>query len=614
MLRKNNRNISIYKHIVLPGVLCLFLTTLHSQIHPRQLRNEILESQKAIEKENKKAEKNNKNHKEPTLPEFKPVAPTANPLAKKGATIIYLEKADMMTFDQFKLPDIQLVKGNVRFRHDNAIMFCDSAYFYTNANSLDAFGHVKIVQGDTLFVYGDFLFYDGNQKLARLRHNVKMENRKTVLTTDSLNYDRMKNIAYYFTGGTIRDQVNTLTSIWGQYMPATNVALFRDKVKLVNKDYTMDADTLKYNTRSHIANIVGRTHIIYKNETDIYSTSGWYNTTNDQSMLLKRSLVVHQKGKTMTGDTIFYDKKKKYGEAFNNVILTDENRKNTLSGDYVYYDELKDEGFATDSALFTDWSSKDTMYVHADTVRTSKDSIYNLVRGYHRVRFFRNDVQGLSDSLSYNERDSVLYLHGQPVLWAENNQLSGEVIHAMTKGKKVDKIYIEDNAFASQQTDSIHYNQLSGKEMIAYLDSNQLKKVDVNGNAESVYYPVDDKDSSLVGLNKTQSSYVKMYLKNKKIERVVLTSASSGTMYPIEGLTNSELYLRNFFWIPEQRPLKPIDVFKEFPKTERFKPGAPSKTPGKGGSASGKNAASSPSIKPGSPPKTMKTEKNNTSR
>jgi len=192
-------------------------------------------------------------------------------------------------------------------------------------------------------------------------------------------------------------------------------------------------------------------------------------------------------------------------------------------------------------------------------------------------------VQGLCDSLAYSARDSVMNMYGEPVLWSENNQLSGEFIQAFTKNQKVDHVNIQRAAMAVQQEDSVYFNQLSGKEIIAYLDSGQLRKVDVNGNAETIYYPKDDKDSTLVGINKTQSSFVVMYIKNKKVERIVMTTATTGNMYPLTQLSGSDLYLKNFFWLEDQRPLKREDVFMTFPKTARIKQGVANKTGAPGG-------------------------------
>lgn len=571
-----------HRHVVFFGVLCLFIVVLQAQIRPKQLRKEVLQSQSPAPVQKAKKGKKSANTFGKPLSPNKPLAPIISPLDIKGVTLVYLENSETLSYDKITSPDIQVLKGNVRFRHDNALLYCDSAYFYEKANSLDAFGNVKIVQGDTLFVYGDVLFYDGNIKLARMRRNVRMLNRKTTLTTDSLNYDRITNLAYYYTGGKIVDQENTLTSVWGQYSTSTNDAVFKKDVHLDNKNFKLDADSLKYNTKTHIANLIGPTHILYNDETDIYSNRGWYNTSTERSMLLNRSLVKHKDGKTLVGDTIFYDKKQKYGEGFSKVIMNDTVQKSTLYGNYSYYSDATKVGMASDSALLVDWSGKDTMYVHADTLFTSKDSIYDVARGYYNVRFYRNDVQGLCDSLAYSARDSILNMHGEPVLWADENQLSGEFIQAFTKNEKVNKIHIQRQAVAIQHQDSVYYNQLSGKEMIAYVDSNQLRRVNVNGNAETIYYPLDDKDSTLIGLNKTQSSFVVMYLKNKKVERVVMTSATTGTMYPLAQLPGGELYLKNFFWLENQRPKNKKDLFLIFPKVARPKPGADTDEPNAG--------------------------------
>ncbi len=549
-----SKQINIIKYIVLGVVLCLFFTKPSAQVRPGQLRQEILNNQQTKTKPTTtKANKKNRRTVN-SLITPKPLAPIVNPLNNRNATLVYLENTETLAYDQFTNPDLKILKGNVRFKHDNAYLYCDSAYFYEKANSLDAFGNVRIVQGDTLFVYGDFLFYDGNLKLARLRQNAKLINRKTTLTTDSLNFDRNTNLTYYYTGGKIVDPENTLTSVWGQYNTSTNDALFRNNVVLTNPNYSMNADTLQYNTKSSFANIIGYTKIVYKDETDIYSTKGWYNTANERMMLLDRSIVKHKDGKTIIGDTIFYDKAKKYGEAFVNVVMTDSTEKSTLYGDYIYYNESTEAGLATDSALLVDWSSKDTLWLHADTLRTFKDSVFNTAKGYLNVRLFRNDIQGICDSLIFSERDSVINMYGEPVLWAEENQLSGEFIQAFSKNKKVDRIHIQRSAMAVQKIDSLTFNQLSGKEMIAYIDNSELRRVHVNGNAETIYYPMDDADSTIIGLNKTESSFVVMYLKDKKVDKIVMTSATSGVMYPLGQLIGGDIYLKNFFWLEKQRP------------------------------------------------------------
>lgn len=494
---------------------------------------------------------------------------------EEGSTLIYLEQCDRLSFDQERLPDAQLLHGNVRFRHDSVLMYCDSAYFYESRNSMDAFGNIRIEQGDTLFVYGDLLFYNGNTKLARLRNNVRMIDRQTTLTTDSLNYDRIQNLAYYFTGGTIQDSLNTLSSTWGQYSPDTKEAFFNRNVRLENPNFVMETDTLIYNTESYISDIVGPTQIIYQEETNIYSTRGWYDTNTEKSMLLDNSLIVHADGKTLRGDTIFYDKKAKFGESFSNVELTDSVQKTTLYGDYCVYDEIKEAGLATRKALLTEWSSEDTLFVHADTLATRKDSVYNTMYGYHNVRVFRNDMQSVCDSMFYTDRDSIMSLYYEPIMWSGDNQISADFIQIYMNGEDIDHAHLQGSAIAIQKEDSIRFNQLSGKEITAYFRDRELYRVDVNGNTETVFFPKED-DGTLLVINKLISSYAQMFFKDRKIDKAVFAPAASGTAYPLEELPPEETLLGNFFWAEQERPKNRNDVFSRPERTKRPEKGATS--------------------------------------
>ncbi|MDO9633472.1 MAG: OstA-like protein [Paludibacter sp.] len=562
------------KCIMFAGILCLTSFNMQAQIQHKQLRYDILEESQMPKQAPVQEKKKVPTRRTPVvkpLEALPPVAPIRTPYDQKNAKIIYLENADLVSFDQLAKPDVQTLIGKVKFRHDDATLTCDSAYFYQNTNSLDAFSNVTIVQGDTLFVYGDKLYYDGNTKFARLRGKARLLNSNTVLTTDSLNYDRTTQLAYYFTGGKIVDKENTLTSVWGQYSTATEDALFRSEVKLVNEKFVMNSDTLKYNSKTHIANLVGDTHILYEDETDIYTNKGWYNTNSERSMLLNRSFIVNKEGKSITGDTIFYDKTIKYGEIFGKAILNDTVQKTTLYGNYVYYNEETELGIATDSALLVDWSDEKNLYIHADTLQTIKDSIYTEAKAWRNVRFYREDIQGVSDSLIFSSRDSIIHLFNEPVLWQEKQQYSSNIIRVLTKNQEVDQVQLQQSAMSVELVDSLFFNQLSGKDIIAYVDSGELRRVEVNGNAETIYFVRDDADTTLVGANRTESSFVKMHFLNKKIDRIILTPASSGTFYPIEMVSDDVIYLTDFFWLEAQRPLNKDEVFSRFPKGERPK-------------------------------------------
>ena len=552
------------RHLVLLGALCLFLHwSLANQLDPHAMfptpPPATLQTPGQLLKAKQESDDAFNAQQQALHPAHIPH------IGKNSKSVIFLENAETMSYDTAFSPDVQVLRGNVRFRQDHTYMYCDSAYFYEKANSLDAFSNVKMVQGDTLYIYGDVLFYDGNTQKARMKYNVRMENRKTVLTTDTLLFDRIENVGYYDTGGKIVDETNVLTSLIGQYYPATKTALFKTAVKLVNPNFVLRSDTLRYNTATGIANIVGPSTIIHKNKTTIYSSKGWYDTKSDKSQLLDRSVVVNPNGRRLTGDTIYYDKKAGIGNAYHNVVMKDTAQKIDLYGNYGYYDENKDYGYVTKSAKLVQYSPEDTLYMHADTLSTQKDSIYNTARGYHNVRFFRSDLQGKCDSLFYSERDSVTRMYGAPVVWSDEQQMTGEEIHAFTKNNEIDHIHVIRSAFAIQQSDSIRFNQLSGKELTAYIRNREVYRIDVKGNAESLYFP-RDKDSTLIGMNTTQSSKLTMYIKDKKIDKIILTPQSNGTLYPPDKTNHDQMFLKNYTWQEEIRPKDQDDIFRVVPK------------------------------------------------
>lgn len=496
-----------------------------------------------------------------------------------GQTMVYLERADNLLFDQNILPDARIVVGNVLFRHDDALMYCDSANFYESSNSLEAFGNVKIVQGDTLTGYGDKLYYSGNTKLARLRRNVRLIHQQSVLTTDSLNYDRINDIAYYYSGGKIVDDLNTLTSRWGQYTPYNKHAAFRDSVQLVNDRFTMRTDTLLYDTDTHVAQLVSPTIIVYEQETTIYSSSGLYNTNTEESQLFDRSRVVHTDGMTLTGDTIFYDKRQSFGRLYGHIEVVDSAEQMTLQGNYgelyesgspvAKHPEWGAHGFATDEALLEYWGDSLHTYMHADTLFTEElavsdtlpqDSTYRRIRGYRNVRVYREDMQGVCDSAVFLSNDSIGKMYGKPICWNDNNQVSADSIYVYFRDETVDYAHGMGSAICIQQHDLLHYNQMSGKEIIAHMRDGEVYLIDVNGNAETVFFPVDGETHALSGCNRTQSSFVKVYVENREVHHVLFTTSTTGTMYPMDQATDAVMHLGAFFWAEDERPRVPADV------------------------------------------------------
>ena len=493
------------------------------------------------------------------------VRPAKKGEQKPAKSKVYLLHSDVLKKSPLNPdPDAQILIGNVAFRHDSVYMYCDSACFYYKTNSLEAFDNVKMVQGDTLFLYGDYLFYDGNTQIAQVRYNVRMENKNTTLLTDSLNYDRIYNLGYYFDGGTLMDEENVLTSEWGGYSPATKISVFNYDVKLVNPKFTLTSDTLRYSTATKIANILGPSDIV-SDANHIYSELGFYNTQIGQAELLDRSVLTNE-GKRLTGDSLFYDRVKGYGEAFDNVIMTDTVNKNMLTGDYCYYNELTKYAFATKKAVVVDYSQGDSLFMHADTLQMytyylNTDSMFRETRAYHKVRMYRTDVQGVCDSLVFSSKDSCLTMYYDPILWNNNQQLLGEKIMIYMNDSTIDWAHIQNQALSVEQLDSTSYNQVTGKEMKAWFQGGEMRKVDVIGSVRLVYYPMES-DSTLIGMNVSETSLLNMFLENRKMKKMIMSPKSNGTLYPMLQRPPEKMKLDNFVWFDYIRPLDKEDIFE----------------------------------------------------
>lgn len=494
------------------------------------------------------------------------VAEGEQPREQSKKKVILLH-ADNLTYDQYKNPGAQILTGDVQFEHDGVLMYCDSACFYEATNSFNAFGHVKMVQGDTLDLVSDVLLYNGFDQLARARHNVVLTHLESKLYTDSLDYDRLYDLGYFFEGGRLVDKENVLTSDWGQYSPTTRQAVFNYNVKLENPKFTLISDTLNYNTQTEIAEIVGPSNID-SGDNHIYSESGFYDTRTEQAILLDRSMVTN-KGHKIIGDSLFYDSRTGEGRGFYNVVYTDEVNKNMFTGNYCYYNENTGYSEATDSAVAIDYSQKDTLYLHADTFKVytfhmDTDSAYREVHAYHKVRSYRTDVQSVCDSLVYITKDSCMTMYRDPIVWNGTQQLLGEVIKVYMNDSTIERVHVIDQTLSAEQVDSVHYNQIAGKEMISYFRDGEMYETWVNGNVYVDYYMFDD-DSLMIGLNYTETAELKLFMKDRKMDRIWMP-ASTGVIYPILMIPANRLYLSNFAWFDYIRPLNKDDIFNWRPK------------------------------------------------
>ena len=482
---------------------------------------------------------------------------------------VYLVHSDQLRYDQYRNGDAQVLVGNVHFRHMGANLYCDSANFFQQTNSFEAFGHVKMLQGDTLKLFSDYAYYDGNAQIAQARYNVVLKHRQSTLYTDSLDYDRLYNFGNFFEGGKLVDGSSTLTSDWGEYHTDTKMAMFYYDVRLRDKNFYLTTDSLYYDTQTSRAHIVGPSNIT-SGSSHIYSEDGYYNTKTEYSELFGRSVVKDQ-GRTIVGDSVYHDSQKGTSHAYWNVVYTDSTNKNGLTADYCEYNDSTGYAMATKRAVAMDFSQKDTLYMHADTFKLftyhiNTDSVYRKVHAYNKVRAYRKDVQAVCDSLVYNSKDSCLTMYRDPIVWNNSQQLFGEIIHVYMKDSTINRAHVVGQAFSTEQMpDTVHFNQVSSREMLAYFENGEIYETDAVGSVLIVYYPVDESDSTLIGLNYTETPLMKMFLENRKMKKIWMEKPV-GTLYPMTQIPPSKYFLPQYAWFDYIRPLSKEDIFNWRPK------------------------------------------------
>lgn len=528
-----------------------------------------------------------------------PIRPSIPKANRAAAGRIFLEHADVL--HKQDRDSFMVLSGTVHFSKGAMQMYCDSANYYPTSESMDAFGNVRMQQGDTLFIYADELNYDGLREIAYLYadegKDVRMINRNVRLNTSEFTYDMVDERGYYTNGGVLTDPQNRLVSVEGEYLPATKEANFYIDVHLHRIDGrdTLDiySDTMYYDTRTRIAEFYSPTEIISGRGT-IHTTEGVYDTRNNQAQLFKHSTVHTDSTSTLTGDTILYDRDRGYGEAFGNVDITDSARQTTLRGTYGYYNRLVDSAFVTGRALAMEYSRGDTLYMHGryiksildiDTIRTtvtdtiappagSPDTVQpqiikreivstdstHVFTAWPRVRFYRSDMQGLCDSMIFVQRDSTLHLHHHPVVWSDDRQIFGNRIILYLNDSTIDRALLPDFAFTAQHIEDDYYNQLTGKVMEAWFNGGELSRLDVSNSVEAIFYP-EENDSTINKMVNLQTANMRGWFEKRALIRMKTWPESNGRVTPLYLAKRSDLLLSKFQWYGTLRPRDSQDIF-----------------------------------------------------
>lgn len=449
------------------------------------------------------------------------------------------------------------LKNDVIFKQGDMYLYCDSAFQYAKTNYIEAFGHVRMKQGDTLSLVCNKLEYDGNTKKAKAIGDVILIDKQTILKTSLLNYDRQLKSVSYSSGADISDKGNNLTSKIGVYNTSTKIFTFKKNVHITNpaQGFILDADTLQYSSNSRLATFRGETKITTKDGV-ITSKEGSYNTATSVMYFGGRAQV-YSGDNIISGNKIDYDEKLKLGVVTGDVKILNKKDSITILGQKAFYKGSEGYSIVYGKPLMYQVAGVDTLFLKADTLVSINDTIkkVKLLKAYYHVELLRKDMQAKCDSLVYNFYDSTIYLFKNPILWNGVNQLVADSIWMVQKNGKMDAMHMHVNAFVVSKDTLANFNQLKGRQITAFFSNNHISKILVEGNAESIYNALEG-DKKLMGVNKSEASTIVVLFKDDKLKTITFINKPESVFIPPHELKPEDIKLKGFRWNDKDRPTR----------------------------------------------------------
>ena len=471
-------------------------------------------------------------------------------------------------------------KKQIHIIHDGIDMYCDKAILYKDQNFIEAFNNVKMNQGDSIQMNSKYIEYSGKSQLAIAKGKVILRDPQSVLTTDTLYFDKLKQQAFYKCGGkVVRDTSGVITSTIGKYIVEQSKYQFINKVKLVNPNYTLKTKQLDFYSESGHAYLYGPSTIKGDSST-IYCERGFYDTNQDLGYFVKNSKINYE-NRIVEGDSLFFDRSKNFASATNNIKVTDTINKSIIKGHYAEVFKDKDSVFITKRALAITVQENDSLYIHSDTLMVTGPADHRITRAFYNVKIFKSDLSGKADSVHVNQNSGLTKMINlgrlqssdafkrkkKPILWNLGNQMTGDTIHFISEKetKFLDSLLVFNNAFLiSKDTLGDGFNQIKGQKLIGLLEENELKNVHVIKNAEVIYY-FRNSENLLEGINKSKSGKIEIEILDNTIEDLKLINDIDGVIYPENEFPKNAKKFKGFSWREDEQPQSVSDLFRDDP-------------------------------------------------
>lgn len=448
--------------------------------------------------------------------------------------------------------------GNVILTQNKTTIYCDSAYLFKKRNFVEAFGQVRIIEGDSVTITGKKLEYDGDTKIAKLRKDVVFTKLATsTLYTEYLDFDRPKNLAYYFNGGRLVDSINVLTSNKGYYNLTSNMASFKKNVHVKNPDYTMTADSLQYNSKTKVIYFRTPTTVLDADSSTFVYNDGEYDTKTRRSDL--KLGTAESSEYILEGENFQLDDIRKIYKLRKAVKLTSKKENLIIYGQAADYYKAKGIIKIYDRAYLAKvGDDNDTLFMAADTLVSIDDIDPHKDRllAYNTVKIFKQDLQGVADSLEYRSADSTIYFYQDPILWSEGNQMTADSIRMLIKNNTIDRIFMNVNSFVISQDSLFNFNQIKGRRMTADFQNKKIHRIVVEGNGESIFYPLSEEEKSAMGVNRIICSNITIRFKEGKVNNLSFYVQPEARFIPPHEIKPEDIKLKGFVWKEKEKPVK----------------------------------------------------------
>lgn len=463
--------------------------------------------------------------------------------------------------------------GNVVFQHQNGTLKADTIVVYQKEKNLKAFSNV-IFTMDQNELTAEEVTYNNTTEIATATGDVVLRDTDQTLYTDKLEYNRKTNKAYYNTGGTIISEENTITSKVGIYDLTTKNNTFEGDVRINNPEYYIEGKNIVHSSQGDYMEFNEQTYIQNRKNPRqfIKTTKGKYYLGKKEAYLENRSSV-YSDGTILTADKLYFNQNSGYGKGEGEVVIENPEDKQFIKGGFGEFFKEKDSAYVTQQAYAVRVFENDSFYLHADTLMSTKRLDKGLIRAYHGAKYFKSNLQGKADSISFSEASGELRFFRNPVIWSGFRQITGDTIfvYSNVAAERLDSVMIKENAFAVSKTDSIttnQFHQLKSRKMLGLFVDEKLDWIQAEGNAQSLVYVEDEKKKNtkmtskeLIGINRSDCGIIEADFEDREMQVISCRIKAKSKLYPPSKIPEDQRKLPNFVWRNDERPMVWKDIF-----------------------------------------------------